>query len=180
MEVFRVKVVDLLSSILTWGCLPISLPPPCWPCLPWPSSVSGSFPPLVHYLPASTGIDIIPLPYVRVPLEVCSQNTLPGVFTHLSVDAPVDVHNPSHNFPYFHPWEAFLVGHRVTTLLFCSCGIISVSPPKEVVLWGVGLVHLSDFSGGLVTICIGSSLHRRACQPQFVVIPPKSLHPTDP
>ena len=60
-----------------------------------------------------------------------------------SVDAPVDVHNPSCNFPFFHPWEAFLVGHWVTTLPSCSCGIIFLSPPKEVVLQGVGLVHLS-------------------------------------
>ena len=27
--------------------------------------------------------DIVPLHYTRVPLEVYSQNTLPGVFTHL-------------------------------------------------------------------------------------------------
>ena len=59
-----------------------------------------------------------------------------------SVDAPVDVHDPSHNFPFFHPWEALLVGRWVTTLPFCSCGIIISSPPKEVVLQGVGLVHL--------------------------------------
>ena len=59
-----------------------------------------------------------------------------------SVDAPVDIHNPSCNFPFFHPWEALLVGHRVSTLPFCSCGIITSSPPKEVVLQGVGLVHL--------------------------------------
>ena len=59
-----------------------------------------------------------------------------------SVDAPVDVHDPSCNFPFFHPWEALLVGRWVTTLPFCSCGIIILSPPKEVVLQGVGLVHL--------------------------------------
>ena len=63
---------------------------------------------------------------------------------HLSsVDAPVDIHDPSRNFPFFHPWEAFLVGHRVTALPSCSCGIIFSSPPREVVLQGVGLVHLS-------------------------------------
>ena len=59
-----------------------------------------------------------------------------------SVDAPVDIHDPSRNFPFFHPWEALLVGHQVSALPFCSCGIITSSPPKEVVLWGVGLVHL--------------------------------------
>ena len=59
-----------------------------------------------------------------------------------SVDTPVDVHDPSHNFPFFHPWEALLVGHRVSTLPFCYCGIITSSPPKGIVLQGVGLVHL--------------------------------------
>ena len=34
-------------------------------------------------MPASMGIDVIPLPYVHVPPEVHSQNTLPGVFTRL-------------------------------------------------------------------------------------------------
>ena len=54
---------------------------------------------------------------------------------HLSsVDALVDIHDPSHNFPFFHPWEAFLVGHHVTALPSCSCGIIFSSPPREVVL----------------------------------------------
>ena len=62
---------------------------------------------------------------------------------HLSsVDAPVDVHNPSCNFPFFHPWEVLLVGHQVSALPFCSCGIITSSPPKGVVLQGVGLLHL--------------------------------------
>ena len=59
-----------------------------------------------------------------------------------SVYNPVDIHNPSCNFPFFHPWEALLVGHWVSTLPFCSCGIITSSPPKEVVVQGVGLVHL--------------------------------------
>ena len=38
----------------------------------------------------------------------------------------------------------------------------------------------ASFGGGLVTICVGPSLHRRAHQPQFVVTPPKFLHPTYP
>ena len=81
-------------------------------------------------------------------LHTCSSIGLPP--KHLtqglhpsSVDALVDVHNPSCNFPYFHSWEAFLVGRQVTALPFCSCGIISASPLEEVVLQGVGLVHLS-------------------------------------
>ena len=60
-----------------------------------------------------------------------------------SVVTPVDVHDPSHNFPFFHPREALLVGRWVTTLPCFSCGILSPSPPEEVVLHGVGLVHLS-------------------------------------
>ena len=79
--------------------------------------------------------------YRRHPsaLRTCSSRGLPPKHLtqglHLSsVDASVDVHDPSCNFPYFHPWEAFLVGHQVTTLPFCSCGIISASPLEEVVL----------------------------------------------
>ena len=37
----------------------------------------------------------------------------------------------------------------------------------------------AGFSGGLVTVCVDSSLHRRACQPQSGMTPPKSLHPTN-
>ena len=38
----------------------------------------------------------------------------------------------------------------------------------------------ASFSGGLVTVSVGSSLCRRACQLQFAITPPKSLHPTYP
>ena len=114
-----------------------------WPCLPWPSSVNGSIPLLVHYLPASMGIRCHPS-----ALHMCSSRGLqPNHFTcglhPSSVDAPVDVHDPSHNFPFFHPREALLVGCQVTALPCFSCGVLSSSPPKEVVLHGVGLVHLS-------------------------------------
>ena len=85
----------------------------------------------------STGIN----GYRRRPsaLRTCSSRGVPPKHLtqglHLSsVDAPVDVHDPSCNFPYFHPWEAFLVGCRMTALPFCSCGIISASPSEEVVL----------------------------------------------
>ena len=43
----------------------------------------------------------------------------------------------------FHPREALLVGHQVTALPLFSCGILFSSPQTEVVLCGVGLVHLS-------------------------------------
>ena len=137
-------------------------------------------------------------------LRMCSFGGLqPNHFTcglcPSSVNAPVDVHDPSCNFPFIHPRETLLVGCWVTTLPSLSCGVLFPSPPKEVVLHGVGLVHLShvwwlpihkgmptsdmqreeaSFSGGLLTIHVGSSLHRRAHQLQFVMTPPKSLHPT--
>ena len=88
--------------------------------------------------------------YRRRPsaLHTCSSRGLqPNHFTRglhpSSVDAPVDIHDPSCNFPFFHPWEAFLVGRRVTALPSCSSGIIFSLPPREVVLQEVGLVHLS-------------------------------------
>ena len=101
-----------------------------------------------------------------------------------SVDAPVDVHNPSHNFPFFHPWEASLVGHWVTTLLSCSCSILFLSLPKEVTCkgwdWYTCPVYdgcpytrecqplmqreEASFDGGLMTVCVGSSLCRRTHQ----------------
>ena len=38
----------------------------------------------------------------------------------------------------------------------------------------------ASFGGGLMTIPVDSSLHRRVHQPQFVVPLPKSLHSTYP
>ena len=88
--------------------------------------------------------------YRHCPSASCAcsfRGLQPNHFTcglHLSsVDALVDVHDPSHNFLFFHPREALLVGHWVTALPSFSCGILFSSPPKEVVLCGVGLVHLS-------------------------------------
>ena len=97
----------------------------------------------VHYLPASTGMDIAPS-----ALHTCSfQGMQPHHITyglHLSsVDVPVDVHSRSHKFLFFHPREALLVGCWVTPLLFSSCGVLFFSPLTEVVLHGLGLVHLS-------------------------------------
>ena len=129
----------------TWGLLTQFTPPIIfiWPCLPWPSSVSGSIPLQVHYLPASTG-------YRHCPsaLHMCSFWGLqPNHFTcglhPSSVDAPVDVHGPSCNFLFFHPREALLVGCWVTALPSFSYCVLLSSPPMEVVLHGVGLVHLS-------------------------------------
>ena len=63
---------------------------------------------------------------------------------HLSsVDTPVDIHGWNHNFQVINPREALLVGHWVTALPLFSCGIHFGSPPIEVVLHGIRLVHLS-------------------------------------
>ena len=177
-----------------------TLPHFVWPCLLWPSSVVGNIPLLVHYLPASMGIDVIPS-----ALCTCSfQSLQPNHFTcglhPSSLDAPVDVHGISHNFLFFHPREALLVGCQVTTLPIFSCGIFSSSPPLEVVLhgWGWYTCPVYDgcpytrecqsltwweevsFSGGLMTIQVSSSLHKRGHQLQFYAPPPKSLLPTYP
>ena len=137
-------MVDLALSILTWGCSPISLPPPFGLALPAMTQFSES----EHSSFGSLSASINGYRHHPSALCTCSSKGLqPKHFTcglHLSsVDTPVDIHDPSHNFPFFHPWEAFLVGHRVTALPSCSCGIMSLSPPREVVLQGVGLVHLS-------------------------------------
>ena len=140
---FCIDVVTFLSSILTRGCLPISLPPIRFLALSamtqfseWQHSSSGSL---------SASINR----YRHHPSALCTCSSGVQLPNHLtcglhpsSVDAPVDVHDPSHNFPFFHPWEALLVGRQVFALPSCSCGIIILSPPKEVVLQGVGLVHL--------------------------------------
>ena len=89
------------------------------------------------------GIDVIPLPYVHVPPEVCSQITLPCGLHPSSVDTLVDAHDPICNFLFFHPREALLVGHQVTALPSFPCGVLSSSPPEEIFLHGVGLVQLS-------------------------------------
>ena len=143
--VFNVREVDRCCHS-SWhrGYLPISLPP-CivWPCLPWPNSMSGHICHGVHYLLASMGIVIIPF-----TLHTCSfQGLQPHHITWglhpSSVDALVDIHGRSHNFPFIHPREALLVSCWVTALPLFSCGIHFTSPLTELVLHEVGLVHLS-------------------------------------
>ena len=97
----------------------------------------------VHHPMASKGSDVIPF-----AKHMCS-------FRHLhplhitwslhpsSVDALVDVHGRSCNFPLIHHWEVLLAGCWVTAQPLLSCGIILSSLPLEVGLHGVELVHLS-------------------------------------
>ena len=78
-----------------------------------------------------------PLPYIHVPSEVCSHITLPVVLILSSVDALVDIHGRSHNFPFFQPREALLVGHWVTALPFSSWGILFFSTSyRGSLVWG--------------------------------------------
>ena len=103
----------------------------------------GCIPLGVHYLPASMGIDVIPSALHMCPFRGLQPDHITCGLHPSSVDALVDVHSRSCNFPFFHPREALLVGHRVTALPLSSCGILFFSLPTEVVLHGVGLVHLS-------------------------------------
>ena len=114
-----------------------------WPCLPWPSSVSGSIPLPVHYLPASMGYRYHPSALCMCSFQGLQPNHFVCGLHPSSVDALVDIHGPSCNFLFFHPREALLVGHWMTALPSCSCGVLLSSPPMEVVLHRVGLVHLS-------------------------------------
>ena len=97
----------------------------------------GRIPHWVHYPPASMGIDIMPS-----ALWTCSFWSLqPNHFTcglHPSlVDTPVDVYGISHNFPFFHPREALLVGHQVTTLPLFSCSILFfITSDRGSLAWG--------------------------------------------
>ena len=134
---------QLCLSFWHGGYLLISLPPFCF-ALPtvtqfcdWSHSSQGSL---------STSIN--GCRHCSLCLCMCSfQSLQPNHVTcglhPSSVDAPVDIHGRSCNLPFFHPREALLVGHWVTTLPLSSCGILIFSPPTEVVLHGVGLVHLS-------------------------------------
>ena len=105
--------------------------------------MSGSIPLLVHFPPVSTGYRCHPSALHTCSFQGLQTNDFTCGLHPSAVDALVDIHNPSYNFPFFHPREALLVGHQVTTLPFFSCGILSSSPPMEVVLHGVGLAHLS-------------------------------------
>ena len=60
-----------------------------------------------------------------------------------SVDALVDFHRRSWNFPLIHPRKVWLVWHWVVARPLYTCGIISLSLPMGVGLARVGLVYQS-------------------------------------
>ena len=60
-----------------------------------------------------------------------------------SVEALVDIHRRSHNFPLIHPREVLLAWHWVTARPLSSHSVISLSLLLGVGLTGMGLVHQS-------------------------------------
>ena len=117
--------------------------PHVWSCYPWPSSMSGCINLGVHYPLASMGSDVIPSAKCTCSFWCLQPHDITIGFHPSSVDALVDIHGRSHNFPLIHPREVLLAGHWVTALPLLSCGIIICSLPSEVCLHEVGLVHLS-------------------------------------
>ena len=95
-----------------------------WPCLPWPSSMIGHIPLGVHYPPASMGIDVIPSTLHMCSFQSLQPNHITCGLHPSSVDALVDIHRRSHNFPFFHPRETLLAGHQMTTLPLSSYGVL--------------------------------------------------------
>ena len=138
-------MVDLWPFTPTHGLL-ACFTPPCFILLPLPAVTQSSE--WQHSSFGSLSASINGYRHHPLALHMCfSRGLQPNHFTcglHPSLmDAPVDIHNSSCNFLFFHSREALLVGHQVTTWPCFSCGILSSSPPEEVVLHGVGLVHLS-------------------------------------
>ena len=145
MEAFHIREVDkCCHSSLHGGTYPFHSPLVLFglaqcDLVPWVVAFIMGF--TIHQ--CQWTLTSFPLPYVHVPSEVCSHIILPEVFTcpqwmHWLMSMAEVIFSP-----FFHPREALLVGHWVTTLPLFSCGILFFSPLTEVVLHGVGLVHLS-------------------------------------
>ena len=119
---FCIREVDYIVILPDMGVTyPFHSPHFVWPCLPWPSSMIGDIPLGVHYLPASMGIDVIPSALCTCSFWGLQPHHITCGLHPSSVDAMVDVHGRSCNFPFFHPREALLVGHQVTALPLSSC-----------------------------------------------------------
>ena len=105
---FCIREVDKCCSSWHRGYLPVSLPTvSIWPCLPWPSSVIGCIPLGVHYPPASMGINIIPSALCMCSFWGLQQHHITCGLHPSSVDAPVDIHGISHNFPFSIPGKLY-------------------------------------------------------------------------
>ena len=76
---------------------------------------------------ASTGSNVIPLTKCACSFWCLHPLHITWGLHPSSVDALVDVHSRSHNFPLIHPREVLVAGHWVTALPPLSCGIIIYS-----------------------------------------------------
>ena len=136
------RQTDIIIPPDTGGTYPFHSPLFVWPCQLWLSIVIGCI--LLGFIICQHqwALKPFPLPHMCSFWGPQPHHLTQGLHPS-SVDAPVDVHGRSCNFPLIHPRKAFLVGHWVTTLPLFSCDINFLSPLVEVVLHGVGLVHLS-------------------------------------
>ena len=132
-----------LSFLLIWGYLPLSLPPFCLAF-----STMAQFSEWLHSTWGSLSTSVNRHRHHSLCLCMCSfQGLQPHHLTcglhPSSVDALADVHGRIHNFPLIQPSKALLVCHWMITLPLFSCDTDYISPLTEVVLHGLGLVHLS-------------------------------------
>ena len=140
---FHIREVDYLVLLSDIGVTYPFHPPFCLALPTMTQFCDWSHSSWVHYPPASMGIDIIPSALCMCSFQGLQPSHITCGLHPSSLDAPVDIHCRSHNFPFFYPREALLVGQWVTSLPLSSCGILFFSPPTEVVLHGMGMVHLS-------------------------------------
>ena len=89
-------------------------------------------------------------PGTSTPFAKCMQSCRLSLPLHItwslhpsSVDALVDVHGRSHNFPLIHPRGVWLDWHWLLTRPLSTHGVILLSLPLGVASTGVGLVHWS-------------------------------------
>ena len=112
--VLHIREGDASSSILlTWKGTYLSHPP-FWCCEPWPSSMSSCVSHGVHHPMASAGSDVIPLAKCMCSFQHLHPLHITWSLHPSLVDASVDVHGRSHNFPLIHPREVLLARHWVT------------------------------------------------------------------
>ena len=135
--------------------------------MPWLSILDSSF---FIFVISHGGYEATPLHAARVPLlvhrsipcqrgrQICRCHSLCLMYMFLLRSAATSCYlwsSPilsgcSSRCPWkklqlsiFHPREALLVGHWVTTLPLSSCDVLFFSTLTEVVLHRIGLVHLS-------------------------------------
>ena len=135
---FHIRKADYFILLSDTGVTyPFHSPHFIWPCLSWPSSVIGCIPLGVHYLPASTGINIIPSALCMCSFQRLQPNHITCSLHPSLVDTLVDIHGRSCNVLFFHPRKTLLVGHRMTalslSLLWCPLFLTSY---RGSLVWG--------------------------------------------